>query len=211
MTKITACMGLAIGLWAAASPARAQDIEFGIKGGASLADLAGGQDAFGDSQSKTRNGFVVGAFLAFPLGDTIALQPEALFAQKGAGFDFADVDTTLKLDYVEVPLLLKARFGSDGALRPYLFAGPYAGFRTKAEVEVDAGDDGSSTDSLEDETKSVDYGVVAGAGLEIPAGSGAFLLEGRYARGLTTIASDDVESEDSVENSVWSLLIGFRF
>jgi outer membrane protein with beta-barrel domain len=206
----SARVGLVVACWAAASAAVAQDIEFGIKGGASLADLSGGEDAFGDSTSNTRNGFVVGAFLAFPLGGTVSLQPEALFAQKGAKFDFTDFETTLKIDYVEVPLLIKARFGGDG-IRPYLFAGPYFGFRMKAEVEVDAGEAGNTTDDLEDETKGTDYGAVAGAGLEIPAGNGAFLVEARYARGLTSIASDDVETEDEIKNAVWSLLVGFRF
>jgi hypothetical protein len=208
----TARVGLAVACWAAASAAVAQDIEFGIKGGGSLAELSGSDDAVDDSVSKSRKGFVAGAYLAFPLGDTVSLQPEALFTQKGQSFDFTDldVDTTLKLDYVEVPLLIKARFGGDG-IRPYLFAGPYVGFRIKAEVVVDAEDAGSTTNDLEDETKGTDYGIVGGAGLEFPAGSGAFLLEARYARGLTSIASDDVESEDDVKNAVWGFLVGFRF
>jgi hypothetical protein len=210
MTKSTARVGLAIALLASASVAGAQDLEFGIKGGASLADLADPDDAFGDAESSTRNGFVAGAFLAFPLGDSVSLQAEALFAQKGAKFEFENLDTTLKLDYVEVPLLLKYRFGGEG-IRPYVFAGPYVGFRTKAEVEVDAGGDGTSTDELEDETKSTDFGAVAGGGLEFPAGSGAFLLEARYARGLTNIASDDVDNDDEVKHAVVSLLVGFRF
>jgi hypothetical protein len=210
MSKNTARIGLAVAILAAAPAARAQDIRFGIKGGASLADLAGGEDTFGDTESKTRNGLVAGAFLAFPLGGRLELQPEALFAQKGAAFDFSDIDTKLKLDYVEVPLLLKARFGGAG-IRPYVFAGPYLGFRVKAEVSVDAGEDGSSSQDLDDETKSVDYGGVAGAGLEFPASRGAFLLEARYARGLANITSDDAANEDSVTNAVWSVLVGFRF
>jgi hypothetical protein len=210
MTKVTACIGLTIGLSAVASFAGAQDIEFGIKAGASLADLNDPDDAFGDAESSTRNGFVAGAFVAFPLGDNFSLQPEALFAQKGAQFEFEDLDSKLKLDYVEVPLLLKLRSGDDG-FRPYVLAGPYVGFRMKAEAEVDAGEDGTSTTDLEDETKSTDYGAVAGVGLEIPAGSGAFLIEARYTRGLTNIASDDVDNDDEVKNSVWSLLVGFRF
>jgi len=208
----SARVGLAVACWAAASAAVAGDIEFGIKGGASLAELSGSEDAVDESESSSRTGFVAGAFLAFPLGDTVSIQPEALFTQKGQSFDFTDldVDTSLKLDYVEVPLLIKARFGGDG-IRPYLFAGPYVGFRIKAEVEVDAGDLGNTTDDLEDETKGTDYGIVGGGGLEFPAGSGAFLLEARYARGLTGIGSDDVESEDEVKNAVWSFLVGFRF
>jgi len=41
----------------------------------------------------------------------------------------------VKVDYVEVPLFLKARFGGDG-VRPYVLAGPYVAFRTKAEGEA---------------------------------------------------------------------------
>jgi hypothetical protein len=207
--RSTARVGLAVAFLAAASLAGAQDMEFGIKGGASLADLSDPDDAFGDAESSTRNGFVAGGFLAFPLGESLSLQAEALFAQKGAQFEFEELDTTLKLDYVEVPLVLKYRFGGDG-IRPYVFAGPYVAFRTKAEVEVDAGDDGTSTDELEDETKSTDFGAVAGGGIEFPAGDGAFLVEARYARGLTNVASDEVENDDEVKHAVVSLLVGFR-
>ena len=212
MTKLTTCIGLAIGLSAAASLARANDIEFGIKGGASLAGFSGLDEAFfGETQPTKRIGLAVGGFVALPIGGRFALQPEALFAQKGANFDFSDADSELRLDYVEVPLLLKARFGG-GGVRPYAFAGPYVGFRTKAEAYFDAGpDDGTGTEDIGDDIKSVDYGAAVGAGLEIPSGRGAFLAEGRYTRGLTNFGAGDVDSDETVAHAVWSVLLGFRF
>jgi hypothetical protein len=189
-------------LVAAASAASAQGMEIGVKGGLSLAEFSGGDNAF-DSAQGSRKGLVAGAFLAFPLGGPLSLQPEALFAQKGTAYDFPDLDTTLKLDYVEVPLLLKARFGV--FVRPYVFAGPYVGFRLSAKAHSDAGDDGEEDVDFEDRSKGTDYGFVAGAGLEI----GVFLVEGRYARGYAGIAADDID--DDVDNAVWSVLVGLRF
>jgi len=177
-------------------------MEIGVKGGLSVAEFSGGDNDF-DEAEGSRKGLVAGAFLAFPLGGPLSLQPEALFAQKGSAYDFSDLDTTIKLDYVEVPLLLKARFGV--GIRPYVFAGPYVGFRLSAKADSDAGDDGPDGLDLEDETKGTDYGYVAGAGLEI----GVVLVEARYARGLGGIASDEIE--DDIDNAVWSVLVGLRF
>ena len=193
---------IAWALVGAASAASAQGMEIGVKGGLSVAEFSGGDNDF-DEAEGSRKGLVAGAFLAFPLGGPLSLQPEALFAQKGSAYDFSDLDTTIKLDYVEVPLLLKARFGV--GIRPYVFAGPYVGFRLSAKADSDAGDDGPDGLDLEDETKGTDYGYVAGAGLEI----GVVLVEARYARGLGGIASDEIE--DDIDNAVWSVLVGLRF
>jgi hypothetical protein len=198
MRKTTAriVMALALGAPAAASAGR---MEFGVKGGLSLAEFSGGDNAF-DEAEGSRKGLVAGGFVAFPLGGPLSLQPEALFAQKGSAYDFPDLDTTVKLDYVEVPLLLKARFGV--GVRPYVFAGPYVGMRLKARADGNAG---SSDVDLEDETKGTDYGVVGGAGVEV----GRLLVEARFAHGLGGIASDAID--DDIDNAVWSVLVGLRF
>ena len=193
---------IAWALVGAAYAASAQGREIGVKGGLSVAEFSGGDNDF-DQQEGSRKGLVAGAFLAFPLGGPLSLQPEALFVQKGSAYDFTDLDTTVKLDYVEVPLLLKARFGV--GVRPYVFAGPYVGFRLSAKADSDAGEDGPDGVDLEDETKGTDYGFVGGAGVEI----GMFLVEGRYARGFAGIASDEID--DDIDNAVWSVLVGLRF
>jgi hypothetical protein len=198
MRKTTARIVIALALGAPAA-ASAGGMEFGVKGGLSLAEFSGGDNAF-DEAEGSRKGLVAGAFLAFPLGGPLSLQPEALFAQKGSAYDFPDLDTTVKLDYVEVPLLLKARFGV--GVRPYVFAGPYVGLRLKARAEGNAG---SGDVDLEDETKGTDFGVVGGAGVEL----GRLLVEARYAHGLGGIASDAID--DDIDNAVWSVLVGIRF
>jgi Outer membrane protein beta-barrel domain len=193
---------IAIALVGAASAASAQGLEFGVKGGLSVAEFAGGANDFDESEGS-RKGLVAGAFVAVPLAGPLSFQPEALFAQKGSAYDFPDLDTTVKLDYVEVPLLLKARFGV--GVRPYFFAGPYVGLRLSAKAHGNAGADGADDVDLENETKGTDYGVVGGAGVEL----GRLLVEARYARGLGGIASDAID--DDIDNAVWSVLVGLRF
>lgn len=193
---------LALAVAGAASAASAQGMEIGVKGGLSLAEFSGGDNAF-DEAEGSRTAVLAGAFLALPLGGPLFLQPEAQFAQKGSRYDFDDVDLTLRMDYVEVPLLLKARFGI--GVRPYVFAGPYVGFRLRAQVEGDGGADGRSGEPFEDRTKGTDFGVVAGAGVEL----GSFLVEARYAHGLAGIAKQDID--DDIDNAVVSVLVGFKF
>jgi hypothetical protein len=194
---------------ALAGSAAAQDMQFGVKGGLSLAKFGGEDNDLGDFEPDTRTGFAAGAFLSFPIGDRVSLQPEALFVQKGATYALEDLDATLKVDYVEVPLFLKARLGGDG-VRPYLLAGPYVGFRVKAEGEGEVDDENTNVTDLEDETKSTDYGVTGGVGVEFGS-DGAFLVEARYTRGLTTVDSREEDEANDIKNSAWLFLVGFRF
>ena len=200
MRKTAARVVMAVGVLGSAAAASAQGLELGVKGGLSLAEFSGGDNAF-DAAEGSRKGLVAGAFLAVPLGGAVSLQGEALFAQKGSAYHFDDLDTTVKLDYVEVPVLLKARFGAAG-LRPYVLAGPYVGFRLRARA---TGEVGAAAMDLEDETKTTDYGVTAGAGLEL----GRLLVEARYAHGLGGIAADEID--DDIDNAVWSVLVGLHF
>jgi hypothetical protein len=200
---------LALAVFALAGSAAAQDMQFGVKGGLSLAKFGGEDNDLGDVEPDIRTGVAAGAFLSFPLGDRVSLQPEALFVQKGAAYALEDIDATLKVDYVEVPLFLKARLGGDG-IRPYLLAGPYVGFRVKAEGEGEVDDENTNVTDLEDETKSTDYGVTGGVGVEFGS-DGAFLLEARYTRGLTSVDAREEEEANDIKNSAWLFLVGFRF
>jgi len=117
----------------------------------------------------------------------MSIQPELLYVQKGAKIDtgFDEVDSKVHIDYIEIPVLLKASFGA-GSAKPNLFVGPAIGILMSAKVKtsvegVDLGD--LAEVDMKDELNSMDLGLVIGGGVDI----GKMLLEVRYEIGLSNL------------------------
>jgi hypothetical protein len=204
-----------------AAGAAAQDdgAAFGLKGGLSLASFRGDGASY-ESRDQVldpgrRTGIVVGAFVALPVGRTVAIQPEALYVQKGATYTAAPgAELLYQVDYLEVPLLLKLRLGS-GSTRGALLAGPAAGFRLNGTVIARSPGEEESTADVSDMLRSVDWGLVLGAGVDFAAGSGALGLEARYTWGLTDLGKEpgpgQTRGSFNPRNGVLSLLVGYAF
>jgi hypothetical protein len=169
---------------------------FGLKGGMTIAKLTGDNTENPDS----RTGFMIGGYAAIPIGEGMAFQPEVYYAQKGAKFDADDSEVTVKFDYIDIPLLFKYTVAGQGA-QPYFLIGPSVGINTKAEQEADG-----QTEDLSDNTKSSDFGLVFGIGVELQQ----FLIEARYSLGLSDI-NDFPDDPDSIKNSVIAFQVGYAF
>lgn len=190
---------------------------FGLKGGVSFSTFRGNADVdtgTGVIAPERRTGFVGGVFLAIAAGESVLIQPEALFTQKGARYTSEGDELLYKIDYLEVPLLLKVRLGS-GTARAALFAGPAAGFKLKATaVARTAGGEEASTDTS-DQLRSVDWGLVFGGGVDVASGSGTLTLEGRYTLGLSTLGKEpepgQTRSSFDPKNGALSLQLGYAF
>jgi hypothetical protein len=189
---------LCAALLAAAAPLCAQEHGLGVKGGLNIAtqDISGG-----GSSLDSRYGAVFGVFYTLPLG-WIGLQAEGLYSQKGARVKAAGSTSTLVLDYFEVPVLARLRFGA--ARRHFFVAGgPSTGFRIKAKGRTEFSGSTEEID-LADQVKQVDFGIAAGGGMEI----GSLVIDGRYTFGLTDI---DKDAGTRTKNRVVSVTAGFRF
>lgn len=211
----TLTVGLAILI--SAPPAAGQlssGLELGAKVGVTFSTLSVEDDEGADI--GTRTAFGGGAFLRIPVG-RVAVQPELLYLQKGAevsGEDFDDGSVTLKLDYLEIPLLLVVPIHTAGGVSPYLFGGPSIAFETGCSVALDTPgfdaevdcEEGEDVD-IEFERTKTDIGAVLGAGLRIPAGPGALLLEGRYTFGLRDL--NDSDEDNALRNRSGALMVGF--
>jgi Outer membrane protein beta-barrel domain len=166
----------------------------GVKGGATLANLTG-EDVFNNSMSPGATG---GAFARYRLSDMFSLQPEVLFAMKGAEYKVEDIESEQKIDCIDVPILVRLIWKNESKFEPSLLVGPVVGFLLDNEIS-----DGEEID-LEDGSKSTDFGVVAGAGLDYKLGDDALLFDVRYERGLTSWLEDL-----DVKNSVVSITVGY--
>ena len=119
----------------------AQKINFGIKGGLNIAQVKG-LDAQGSDRITDYNfGFQV----EMPISEKFSFQPELLYTTKGfsvneginvnlGGFPIpAGVTANTKINYLEMPLLAKYKFGSEG-LRFNITAGPVVSYAANAQL-----------------------------------------------------------------------------
>jgi hypothetical protein len=140
-----------------------------------------------------------GAFLRLGYG-AYALQPELLATTRGARFRGQGV-TLLSLDYLELPVLLVAQLPFDFRSRPYVIAGPAFAFETGCTVEITSPAGTSEHDcdgpDFSESRRTADIGAVVGAGLQLPLGPGAVLVEGRYTHGLMNLIPEPASARAS--------------
>jgi len=192
----------------------AQISSSGLKVGLSMVKMTGeGTDEFEDAfelDLKSKMGICVGGFMVFDLTPEIAFQPEVLFVQKGVRGEEEVFDETLLVNisatYIDVPLLFKYTLPAQGVVTPSVFAGPYLGFKVDDSVKVEYGGQ-TETESLD--AKSLDYGLVLGAGIDYPLSSGKVVFDVRYVLGLANINSE--EDEGAVKNGGLMVMIGYAF
>ncbi len=193
------CLLLTLGLLT--NQAKAQ-VDFGIRGGVNFATF---NDI--DANVESRTGLMIGAYLSYPISNSpISIQPAVLYTQKGATTDGLTENNIVevKLDYIEIPVLAKFDYITDGGLTPFVYFGPYIGFNLSADAEYTDGDITPGVD-IEDNVKSTDFGIVVGAGL----GFGQIDVGIRYSAGLTPIFEDALNSD--AKNGVISIAAGLGF
>lgn len=172
----------------------------GLKAGANFANF---NDT--DASTDSRTGVMVGLTYDFAVPmSPITIQPGVFYAQKGAKVSDGSVESTTKLDYIEVPVVAKFAFILDNPmLTPHVYFGPYAGFNINAEQEVSGGETSGTVD-IDDEVKGTDFGVVVGAGVDITK----FNVGIRYSAGLSEIAENNAFDG---KNGVLSIVAGVNF
>jgi hypothetical protein len=205
---------LVVGL---ALPASGQ-VGFGVKAGANFSSL-GGDDV--PSEFGSRTGLVIGGFAQYPVSDLLTIQPELLYSQKGADFSGQvlgeTVEGSLKLDYLEIPVLLRVNVPAGAPeLRPTLHVGPTFAFEVSCKISFsgfgDSGTEDCDSDGdggfAEDERRKFDLGLALGGGLDIAFLTGTLMIETRYTLGLQSL--DTSSDPGDVKNRAWSITFGYR-
>ncbi|MCK9996530.1 MAG: PorT family protein [Candidatus Krumholzibacteria bacterium] len=177
--------------------ANAEGTVFGIKAGVNFANISG--DDTDDLNSLT--GFAGGGFVDIAMSPTISIQPEIFYSQKGAKFNEEGTEISVKLDYIDVPVLFKYTMAGENA-RPYFLFGPSIGFSINSELSAD-------DQSVElDNVASTDFGLVFGFGVNFQK----FLIEGRYGLGLSDIIDENTPEDDgSINNTTFQIMAGYSF
>lgn len=206
-------LGAAVAAFALIGVSQASAQTLGFKVGASFANWDMQQNNVSVEGTSTLTSFMGGGFIRFGAG-RIAIQPELNAVTRGFKEDLSGSNSSLKVDYVEVPVLLVLgmNMGTGMGISPYLAAGPSFAFEVKCSV--DGGDIGGTTDCGDNgERKSLDMGLTGAAGIEFPMGPGHLLIEGRYNYGLSNISDDpsvEIKSRTAAILAGYSIPLGAR-
>ncbi len=196
---ISAVAGVTLALFAFAGEAAAQrPFRVGVIGGYNMAS-AWGDDA---ESADSRSGFDGGALVQIPMGSMITIQPEVHYSQRG--YQIGDTETAL--DYITVPILLRAGLPLAEGFDFDFLVGPSLGFLMSCSTSVDDADDVECPD---DDYESFDYGIVAGGGFSWAAGPGDVLVDVRYDLGMKS--TDATEAERDIKNGNLQFLLGYAF
>lgn len=198
-------IGILLALVFLATPVAAQEHRLGFVGGVTVATW-GGDDA--DDFDSTQ-GFDLGAYLSWAVGETWAIRPGVYYVQKGNELSNADGDFELDLAYVEIPVLLEYRIPMPGALNVHLLAGPALAFKVGCDLEL-SGRGIRECDDVGLDVKGVDLGSTIGLGLQLGAGEGFHLVvETNYTYGFVSV--DDTGGDADVTNRALQVNAGVSF
>jgi hypothetical protein len=185
---------------------------WGFRAGAVIADHSGSDAAGRDARTTAGGGFV----LSYEVSPRLGIEWNLLYSGKGSTADETHdvggtqivLPTTLKLSYIEIPVLAVFRFplGAHGTVTPRLSGGPAFGILWECKASGESG--GITFDSacsaLGYRLHSADLGFSLGGGTEIAAGRGVFVLEARYVLGLLSI-----DRNLDLVNRALSLSVGY--
>lgn len=187
--------------------------EKGVLFGINVANLHG--DDVSD-QADARTAYAIGFYSTIPMNDMLSIRPELFYSMKGSSSKSSyddngykeTMESTIKLNYVEVPVLAVINLAS----LIEVFGGAYVAYYLNGETETKwtteyngVKDSGTNTHKIKsDDIESLDYGIVAGAAVRL----GMFRVGARYSVGMATL---DKDGEADVKNGMIQLLGGIIF
>jgi opacity protein-like surface antigen len=186
-------------LAATLSFAQQNRITFGVEGGITVANLSSDNINYEDVY-KSRTGYAAGIAFQYNFPKVLSLRTGVMYELTGASSDiyFTDNNGNItdkvkqldNIDYLVVPLLLRATFGDK--LNFFVNAGPYWAALLKRKWVFDHAVrfNGIPTDEFDetDHTEKTDFGIAAGIGASAVFNERIVIsLEVRDNLGMTTI------------------------
>ena len=196
----------------------------GVKFGGNLATWNGDEEILGGDPGSNL-GFLFGGVFEINISDLISIQPELLYLQKGIKDETSFNDpiqgplsskSKITLNYIELPILLKLKFGDTQGTNFFFTAGPSFGYAAngKSLFEFETVIDGETIEDDiefddEDEFSRLELSASLGAGVSFSVGPGKLFFETRYLLGVTNLVDDETDAK--IKNVGFSLSAGFLF
>lgn len=174
---------------------QAQSTDIGLKGGINLATWSNNGSG---AAYANRLGFNGGLFAQVHVTPQFAVQPEVVYSSQGTKYTISGQEHDLKLNYVNIPVMLQAMVGRGF----YAEAGPQIGFLTGTADKVGDVETGYFTTN---DFKKNDVALGVGLGY---SGASALGIGARYNFGLTNI--NNVGS-NKIKNNVLQVGLTYKF
>ncbi len=164
---------------------------FGLRTGVAVTTFANKGDL--TDNSNVTVSCIAGGFLDIPISKSLFIQPEINYLRKGRSNETAELNTTVKTDYMvhylQVPVLLQYRdvnLLKNSGSSFYVNAGPYAAFGLNSQTRP-------SNSLLATDSSKADWGATVGIGFQTPMCSKNVRFDLRYDIGMSEIANQPVD------------------
>jgi hypothetical protein len=162
----------------------------------------------GDGSTKHRTGFVGGLGLVQPLGTGgWFFEPQVTYTMKGAKDEDVDPHTTIKLDYIDVPVLLRYEFWVDADSRPFINLGATPSFKAGCSGQFGFASPAVAATCDRLDPHDFDVGLTAGLGWVFQYETHVLTIGGRYDYGTM----DVFDRGPRERNKVWSAVVTLDF
>jgi opacity protein-like surface antigen len=190
---------LVAGLSLFSGTASALDFGVGPLFGVNLANASIDEPQGTSLKTEMNTGFAFGARAEFGVTSPYSLLLEPQYLQRGASEKFSGLGVSaqadVRLNYLELPILAKAKFGSMKA-HAYAFAGPSLGLFLNGEAES-----GGGTNDVKN-ISSFNFSADIGAGGTYQAQEYVYVnADVRYSHGFTS-ASDTSDDNDWLNRDI---------
>jgi hypothetical protein len=147
---------------------------------------------------KNKMGFLVGGGIELFSVPHMSLEIEGLYFRKGSKVEIIGVEGDYTLDVISIPALIKVKILPGPS--PYILGG--GEFSYILTHKLDGVD-------IKNTTKSIDYGVIFGAGYEMSMPGASLFFEGRYHLGVANILKDPAPGE-SLKTKALVVIVGIK-
>ena len=162
------------------------------KVGLNIANVTDADDA------DARIVLAAGAVFEYGVTDMFGVSAGLVYFMQGYKFSEGNVDTTVKLDYLNVPILANVYVAPGLAVK----LGVQPGFKLSSKVKMEGSGISIEGESDDDGVKGFDLAIPVGVSYQYQN----IVLDARYNWGVTKVF-DDVDSK----NSVFQITLGYKF
>jgi len=187
------------------SQRRPIELVLGVEGGINIGNFTGTPDP----SSSSRTGLIAGASLEIGFTKNFAIQTGLRFIMKGAQTTGDGVVYVDKLNYLEIPALIRADFPLS-EVEPYLLAGPVLGINMSANEDQTPNGGTTTTVDISNAISGTDFGLLFGGGVEFKLNKKIDLFaQFGYELGLSNILKN--ATNQTLKNTGIQLTAGVLF
>ena len=228
--RVGILLGIGLVLASIGCPPAFAGREVYLIGGMSFNNLGGDAELFGQvfaaeleaaiggtwtSQKKMRSGYDVGLGVGFTSSGVLGGAVELRYVTRGAKYQFSETSGsflgltgTWKLDYVEIPTLIRVTPRVSGSIRPVLLIGPVLGIRSSSDFEVSVPGSSASVPVAEAMKGTYVAGLVGWGATVAFTPRTSLQLQARYQHGFTNLVD---ATDPGFKSTGFSILTGLSW